>query len=456
MHVPRIVLAGTHSGVGKTTLATGLMATLKRRGRPVQGYKVGPDYIDPSHHAAVTGRPSRNLDRWLLGDSLTPVFTQSAEGQWAVIEGVMGMYDGMSGTAGFGSTADIAKLLTSPVILIVDATGMGRSVAALVYGYAHFDPDVMIAGVILNRVKSLGQENMMREALQEIDLPVVGILPYGQNLKLPERHLGLIPAGEEALRKEYISDLVGLIDSNIDLALIEQIMLQAPEYEPRQVGWVDDNQFSYMVSKPVRIGLAWDEAFLFYYRDALDAAVNYGFDFVPFSPLHDAELPAGLDSLFIGGGFPELHLQTLSANVAMHESIRAFARSGKPVYAECGGYMYLGDSITDFAGQTYPLTGVVPAQAEMTTRLQGLGYRRGIFCQDNFLGPSGTEVHGHEFHYSRVAGQGQAKPAYQLFRGKHHDKQDGYAYGNIMASYLHLHFAGHPELLQHWAEFIHC
>ncbi|HZK53081.1 MAG TPA: cobyrinate a,c-diamide synthase [Desulfosporosinus sp.] len=448
MKIPRLVIAGTHSGVGKTTLATGLMAALKKRERPIQGYKVGPDYIDPSYHAAATGRASRNLDRWLLGEHLPFIFAQNAGDRWAVIEGVMGMFDGMSGTAGYGSTADVAKILKAPIILIVDASSMSRSVAALVHGFNTYDPAVNLQGVILNRVKSPAQEKILRQALEELHIPVVGVLPKEAALHLPERHLGLIPVGESGLLEGFIDTLSQLVTKHIDLDLVERIMLGAPDLDeacldpiPAQP-MVQEHQF--------RLGLALDEAFLFYYQDALDLAKRLNFTIVPFSPLHDLALPPDLDGIFIGGGFPELHLARLSENLTFLDSLRSYAASGKPVYAECGGYMYLGRSISDFEGQEFPLAGVIPMKSEMTTRLQGIGYRRGVFREDTFLGPRGTTVQGHEFHYSRVTHDQQFPPAYELFKGDQSTRMEGYARENIVASYLHLHFSGKSQLLEHW------
>ena len=446
MNIPRIVLAGTHSGVGKTTLATGLMAALKKRGRPIQGYKIGPDYIDPSYHAAATGKASRNLDRWLLGERLPSVFAQSSGGNWAVVEGVMGMFDGMSGTAGFGSTADVAKLLHAPILLIVDVSSMSRSVAALVHGFNSFDPQVNLQGVILNRVKSSAQEKNLREALGDLQIPVVGVLPKEGALHLPERHLGLVPVGEGGLLEGFIDTLSELISKHVDLEQIETIMNSAPDFHDS----MPLAEQPLARGKKFRLGLAWDEAFLFYYRDALDLAERLNYEIVPFSPLHDLALPMDLDGIFLGGGFPELHLNRLSENVAFLESLRAYAASGKPIYAECGGYMYLGQSITDFEGREVPLAGLIPMKAEMTKRLQGIGYRRGVFFEDNFLGPRGTTVQGHEFHYSRVSYEKGFPPAYELFKGDQADRMEGYARDNIVASYLHLHFSGHPELLEHW------
>lgn len=448
MKIPRIVLAGTHSGVGKTTLATGLMAALSKRRRPIQGYKVGPDYIDPSYHAAATGRASRNLDRWLLGDYLPGVFAQSAQDRWAVIEGVMGMFDGMSGTAGFGSTADVAKLLQAPVILIVDASSMSRSVAALVHGFSTYDPQIKLQGVILNRVKSSAQEAILREALSEIKIPVLGVLPKELSLKLPERHLGLVPVGEGGLLEGYIESLADLIPQHVDLELVEEMMLAAPEFsEPAVSAGTESRQPS---ERPFRLGLAWDEAFLFYYQDALDLAKQLNAEIIPFSPLHDPALPEDLDGVMLGGGFPELHLKSLSANTPFLESLRSCAEKGTPIYAECGGYMYLGKSIRDFEGNELPMAGLIPMQAEMTKRLQGIGYRQGVFRSDNFLGPRGTTVQGHEFHYSKVVYDKKYDPVYELFRGGRLEGMEGYAKDNIVASYLHLHFAGHRELLEYW------
>jgi len=484
MKIPRIVLAGTHSGVGKTTLATGLMAALKKRERPIQGYKVGPDYIDPSYHTAATGRASRNLDRWLLGEHLPSVFAQSSRESWAVIEGVMGMYDGMSGTPGFGSTADVAKLLDAPIILIVDASSMSRSVAALVHGFSTYDPQVKLQGVIMNRVKSAAQEKILREALSEIQIPVLGVLPKELSLKLPERHLGLVPVGEGGLLEGFIETLSELITKHVDLDLVESIMLGASEFNEgitsqeteknnscsgsnSNIGIfnsgsdADSDPNSNLKPNPnlnqgtenntgFRLGLAWDEAFLFYYQDALDLAENLNATIVPFSPLHDLSLPEDLDGIFIGGGFPELHLKSLSDNTPFLDSLCAYAASDKPIYAECGGYMYLGKSIKDFEGKELPMAGLIPMKAEMTKRLQGIGYRKGVFLEDNFLGPRGTTVQGHEFHYSRVVYEKEYPPAYELFRGDEALRLEGYARNNIIASYLHLHFAGHQELLEHW------
>ncbi len=452
MKIPRIVLAGTHSGVGKTTIATGLMAALKNRERPIQGYKVGPDYIDPSYHAAATGRASRNLDRWLLGEHLPSVFAQSVKDHWAVIEGVMGMFDGMSGTAGFGSTADVAKLLQAPIILIVDASSMSRSVAALVHGFNSFDPQTRVQGVILNRVKSVAQEKILREALSDLQIPVLGVLPKELSLHLPERHLGLIPVGEGGVLEGFIETLSDLITKHVDLDQLESLMLGAPEFSEPFLSKATKNikVTNKAQHHKFRLGLAKDEAFLFYYQDALDLAERLNSIIVPFSPLHDQAVPHDLDGIFLGGGFPELHLKRLSENTSFIDSLRAYSASGKPIYAECGGYMYLGKSIKDFQGNELPMVGLIPMKAEMTKRLQGIGYRRGVFRQDNFLGPCGSEVQGHEFHYSRVVYDKAYPPAYELFKADQTDRIEGYAHDNIIASYLHLHFSGHQELLQHW------
>lgn len=453
MRMPRVIIGGTHSGVGKTTLATGIMAVLKHRGHMIQPYKVGPDYIDPSYHTLVTGQSSRNLDRWLLGKNLPGLFAQSAQGQWAVIEGVMGLFDGMSGTSGFGSTADIAKELKAPVILIVDASSMAQSAAALIYGFKNYDPLLNVAGVIFNRVKSNTQEKMLRAAVKGLGLTVLGCVPKEMNVRLPERHLGLVPVGERKLETEFLEDLIKLIAENIDIDLLEKIMQDAPDFP--ELGEFNQNRGTVLGRNSKRIGIAWDEAFLFYYQDALDILKDKGFTLIPFSPLHDEELPLGLDGLIIGGGFPELFLPKLSANISFLDSIRMFAHSHKPIYAECGGYMYLGQTISDFEGRSYSLAGLIPMKAEMTPRLQGMGYRAGVLEKDCFLGPAGTSIHGHEFHYSAVRYTNEVQPAYTLTKGGSFLRSDGYLNEGIVASYLHINFAGHPELLDHWIDYYH-
>lgn len=459
---PRILIAGTHSGVGKTTIATGIMAALTRRGLPVQPYKVGPDYIDPSYHTLATGRSSRNLDRWMLREELMPIFAKTSQDCWAVIEGVMGLFDGVSGTKGYGSSADIAKLLDVPVVLIVDAGNLSRSAAAMVHGFCTFDPGVKIAGIILNRVKSPAQEGLLREALSEIQVPILGVLPKEEGIRLPERHLGLVPSQEQAFQESFFDELISVVDRTIDLEQIQRVMQEVvPEKQfiteltrhkgTASWGGEPSNQ------QPLRLGVARDEAFSFYYQDALDCAESLGFALVPFSPLDDSSLPAGLDGLFFGGGFPELHLERLSQNQSFLESLRQFSRSGKPIYGECGGYMYLGTQVTDFEGRTYPMAGLIPIAAEMAPKLQGMGYRQGIFRRDNFLSKAGNRVYGHEFHYSKVnylSCDDEAFPAFELVKGKESLRMDGYARDNIVASYLHINFAGQPELLQHWAEHI--
>lgn len=450
---PRILIAGTHSGVGKTTIATGIMAALAQKGLPIQAYKVGPDYIDPSYHTLATGRPSRNLDRWMLGDKLLPIFARSSQDNWAVIEGVMGLFDGVSGTKGYGSSADIAKLLDTPVVLIVDAGNLSRSVAAMVHGFCTFDPELRIAGVILNRVKSSAQESLMRDALNEIQIPILGVLPKEEGIQLPERHLGLVPSQEKSFREDFFSELISVVTRTIDLDKIKDIMQKTTAHKNRETLLP-----GMLLKKPsMRLGVARDEAFSFYYQDALDQAESLGFKIIPFSPLHDQSLPKGLDGLFFGGGFPELHLEKLSQNHSFLQSLRDFYRSGKTIYGECGGYMYLGCQVTDFEGETFPLAGLIPIAAEMTRKLQGMGYRKGVIQKNNFLGSAGSVVHGHEFHYSRMnflSSENSSFPAFELLKGDKVVRLDGYARDNIVASYLHINFAGHPELLRRWAEHI--
>lgn len=463
--IPRLMIAGTQSGVGKTTLATGIMAALTNQGLPIQGFKVGPDYIDPTYHHLATSRPSYNLDRWLLREYLISLFEEKSQNCYAVIEGVMGLFDGVSGTRGFGSSGDIAKLFKIPVVLIVDAANMSRSIAALVHGYASFDPGVFIAGVILNRVKSSAQEKLLRDALDEICVPILGSLPVEENIRLPERYLGLVPTQERDLGEEYWQELIRIITEYIDLERIQQIMAESccnPNAITTEIGQdlisipksKSESKLKSNLQHSFRLGLACDAAFSFYYPDAIEALQKEGFTIIPFSPLKDEALPEDLDALFIGGGFPELHLKTLSSNHQFLESLREFNRLGKPIYAECGGYLYLGNSITDLEGNTYPMAGIIPLDSQITKKLSSMGYREGVFLQDNFLSSAGKRVFGHEFHYSKGTLMMEGCSAFELQKGGKTLRQDGYASANVVGSFLHLNFAGHPELINHWIKTI--
>jgi len=431
--IPRIVLAGTHSGVGKTTIASGLMLAYKNRGLRVQGYKVGPDYIDPGYHQLATGIPSRNLDLKLTPrEVLRELFTRSAtKADLAVIEGVMGLYDG-SGSTTEGSTADVAKTISAPVILVVDAKAMAASCAAMVKGFAAMDPKLNLAGVILNRVGSDTHAELLREAIKNYTgLPVLGTVGASP-LTLPERHLGLLPTWENREAKAIVEAAAGMV-KELDLEEILRIAYNAPA--------IIQNT-SFFPREPVHrvpIGLALDQAFNFYYQDGLEYLEALGAELVPFSPLSSTCLPKGIGGLIVGGGFPEMFPQELSDNRPLLTEIKKAYSAGLPIYAECGGYMYLAEELMDLDGKCFPMVGLFPGKATMQPRLSGLGYRQGITLRDSPLGPAGTLLCGHEFHYSTMTPSPQ--PFLKL-KGRGKETFDGYASSTIAASYLHTHWAG--------------
>jgi len=430
-----MIVAGTHSGVGKTTVASGLMAALSSKGCKVAPFKVGPDFIDPSYHTLATGRPGRNLDAFLSGPELIgPLFAHGARGaDIAVIEGVMGLFDGKSGGE-LASTAHVAKLLEAPVVLVVDARAMARSVAAMVHGYATFDPALKISGVVLNRVGSTVHEKMLRDALKPSGVPVLGVLRRDEDIRTPDRHLGLVPVAERRDEAGRSLDVLGaVISRSLDLdAMVKLARSTRPlDTEPWKPG-----SGGLDLSGSVRIAVATGPSFSFLYRENLEMLESSGAEVVPFDPTTDENLPTGTDALYLGGGFPETYAEALSANVGMRESVRAFAESGRPVVAECGGLLYL---VRELDG--HPMCGVLDATARMTGRLT-LGYREARALADSPLAEEGMEVRGHEFHYSSVEPTFGEKPAWHLIgRG-----QEGFVAGSVQASYLHTHWAATPDL----------
>jgi cobyrinic acid a,c-diamide synthase len=403
-----LVIAGTQSGVGKTTIATGLMAAFAKQGLSVQGWKVGPDYIDPSYHALATGRPSRNLDGWMCTKAvIRQLFARSAC-DMNIIEGVMGLFDGAIG--GGGSTADIAKTLGLPVILVIDARSMAQSAGAMVHGFATYDPGLRLTGVIFNRVASEGHYEYLRKSVR---VPSLGWVGRDESIVLPERHLGLVPAAERAPDVDRLAEAVS---AHLDLGRLRKLSrvnsVEKPRKRCRQAS--------------TRIGYAWDEAFTFYYRDNLDLLEREGATLVPFSPLHDTSVP-DVDLLYFGGGFPEVFEQQLRSNAAMVAAVRSWK---KPVYAECGGLMYLA------------MAGRVPGRVRITDRLQNFGYIEATALVDTPLLRAGETVRGHEFHYSTWDGPANAYRVRK--RGK--ERIEGYSEGNILATYVHVHFASKPVL----------
>jgi cobyrinic acid a,c-diamide synthase len=432
---PRIVVAGTHSGVGKTTIASGLMAALSSKGYRVAPFKVGPDFIDPSYHTLAAGRPGRNLDAFLSGpDLIGPLFAHGAHGaDIAVIEGVMGLFDGKGG-GDLTSTAHVARLLRAPVVLVVDARAMSRSVAAMVHGYTTFDPDLRVAGVVLNRVGSTAHETMLREALRPLGIPVLGVLRRDNDIQTPDRHLGLVPVAERRGEAARSLDSLGTtISRSLNLDGIVRLADSAGPLEAER--WSPESPH---LDRPegVSVAVASGPSFSFLYSENLELLRGAGAEVVTFDPTADEELPAGTDVLYLGGGFPETYAEALSTNGRMREEVRGFAAGGRPVVAECGGLLYL---VRELDGR--PMCAVLDAEARMTDRLT-LGYREALALTGSPLAESGADVRGHEFHYSVVEPGAGGSPAWRLAgRGP-----EGFVGGGVHASYLHTHWAATPEL----------
>jgi cobyrinic acid a,c-diamide synthase len=437
--IPRLLIAGTHSGVGKTTVAVGLMAALAKRGLTVQPFKVGPDYIDPTYHTLASGRTCRNLDTWLLTRPLIHgVFQRAAEGaQVAVIEGVMGLFDGHASTTDRGSTAELAKWLQAPVILVVDASHMARSAAALIQGYLTFDPLVRIAGVIFNNVRERHFQLLCEALERSTNVPALGYLPHDPELSIPERHLGLVPAAEDAGLAQVNDRLADAVARSMDLERILRIAKRAaplPAAErPGRAGG----------DRPpiVRIGVARDRAFHFYYQENLELLAAFGAELVVFSPLNDPRLPEGLDALYLGGGFPEVFAKDLAQNEPLRRNVKRAIARGLPTYAECGGLMYLTERLVDHEGRRHAMVGTLPGTVRMTRQLQHFGYVTLTPRRDTILAQASDAIKGHEFHYSVWDYQvpsGQA--AYVVTTRRDGRRREGFARGNLLASYIHVHF----------------
>jgi cobyrinic acid a,c-diamide synthase len=442
--VPRVVIAGTSSGVGKTTVATGLMGALSERGHRVQAFKVGPDYIDPSYHRQATNRYSRNLDSYMLRESqiVESVVRSSANADISVIEGVMGLYDGVSGLSDRGSTAGVAKLLKAPVILVLDAWSSARSIAASVLGFSAFDPGVNLAGVILNRVAGEKHARWCTQAIERrTKVRVLGWLPKSDGVQLPERHLGLIPYTERNTRVEgIVKTLAGFVGDHIDLGPIEEIALSAPPLRHRETQEREGG------GAKVRVGLAVDEAFSFYYEDAIDLLRRNGAEIIGFSPLHDSALPDGLNGIYIGGGFPESFSAQLEHNGPMRTSMRKKLEDGIPAFAECGGLMYLTNSIADLSGSRRSMVGIFEAETIMTRRLT-LGYTLASATNDSIISREGDSLRGHEYHFSQIQSiPNDASFAYELTRGNGISNHlEGWQAHNTLGCYSHIHMCSSPR-----------
>ena len=450
---PTVVIAGVRSGVGKTTIATGIMGALTRRGYAVQPFKAGPDYIDPSYHQVACGVPSRNLDTWLLPHPtvLELYGKASSKRQISVVEGVMGLFDGHSSLTEEGSTAQLAKLLGAPVILVADASKVARSVAAEVLGYQQFDPDLNVAGVILNGVGSPAHLEFCKPQIEATTgLPVLGYLPRRTDFEQPERHLGLIPTVEGTVANQWYEAIIAQVEETIDVGRIAELARQSdastavnsasPQVYPAE-------------PQPKRavIAVAQDRAFNFYYQDSLDLLEAWGAEIAPFSPLDDSSLPEGAGGVYLGGGFPELFAAELSANKPMLDSIRQAASRGVPVYGECGGLMYLGRSLTGFDGVAHPMAGLLPAVSSMSQSRLSLGYREVEARADGPLLSEGQQVRGHEFHWSTLEQLPEEdESVYRVVNQG--GRPDGFRAGSVSATYVHVHLGSATGLASRFVD----
>lgn len=441
----RFVLAGTGSGVGKTTFTIGIMQALMKRGLTVQGFKCGPDYIDPTYHTAVTKRPSRNIDSFMMTkDVVRTIVARNSEGvDVSIIEGVMGFYDGKSPLSNEGSAAHISEITKSPVILIVNAASMARSVAAIVKGFQQLDENAQIVGVIANQLGSKGHFEIVKTAIEhECHIPVLGYLLKGAVPTLPSRHLGLVPAIERGELDDYFDELSNAIEETIDL---DKLLLVTTAAQLESTSDIFDVQNDV---QQVHLAVAKDAAFNFYYEENFELLKAHGAVLHFFSPLANEAVPEIAQGLYIGGGFPEEFAAQLEQNEVAKKSIIAAIAKGLPTLAECGGFMYLTEQIYDHQGQGYNMLGVIPGTVRMQNKLAALGYREIAGVAGNFLIGEQEQAKGHEYHYSAYEGN-HTTPAY-FTKGRFGAKQEGYLNDNLVAGYTHFHFASNPQLVKNW------
>ncbi|MGP2440239.1 cobyrinate a,c-diamide synthase [Streptomyces sp. JW3] len=451
--VPRLVVAAPSSGSGKTTVATGLMAAFAGRGLAVSPHKVGPDYIDPGYHALATGRPGRNLDAYLCGAELVaPLFLHGASGcDIAVVEGVMGLYDGAAGEGELASTAQVAKLLGAPVVLVVDASSQSRSVAALVHGFVSWDPGVRVGGVILNKVGSDRHEALLREALDAAGVPVLGVVRRAAPVEVPSRHLGLVPVAERGGQAvDAVAAMAGLVAGGCDLDALMALARSAGPLPGGSAPWTPGPVPTYRPTRPAdklpkpRVAVAGGSAFTFSYAEHTELLAAAGAEVVPFDPLRDEELPEDTAGLVIGGGFPEVYAAELSANETLRKSVAELAVRGAPVAAECAGLLYLCRELDGM-----PMCGVLDATARMGERLT-LGYRDAVAVSDSALAAAGTRLRGHEFHRTVVEPGAGAAAAWGMRAPER--RLEGFVQQGVHASYLHTHWASEPGVARRFVE----
>jgi cobyrinic acid a,c-diamide synthase len=446
MRIPRIVIAGTNSGCGKTTVAMGIMAALAARGLKVQPYKVGPDYIDPMFHTFITGRASRNLDSWMLphGTVQYLLAENSAGADIAVIEGVMGLYDGFGGTTLAGSTADVSKITGSPVVLVIDGAAISLSAAALVKGFADFNQEIRIRGVIINNISSEAHYRLLKEIITEhTGIMVLGYLRKLKEISVAGRHLGLVTSAEIADLKERTGLLSREIQATVDLDLLVKLSGEADGIDVK----TGASEIERMGG--VRIAVARDKAFCFYYQDNLDLLEILGAELEFFSPLDGSGLPENIDGLYIGGGYPEVWAEALQANPAVRRDVKDRIQNGLPAYAECGGLMYLGESIANGEGREFEMAGVLPGKSRMGTALKRFGYVSVTVTDDNILAPKGLAIRAHEYHYSEMAVAREVTRCFAVSKGRTGADTKtwdcGFKTANLLAGYPHLHFWANPE-----------
>jgi cobyrinic acid a,c-diamide synthase len=441
--IPRLLISATGSGAGKTTASIALMGALRARGMRVAAFKCGPDYLDPTYHRRAAGAVSHNLDGWMMDRaSVLATFVRAAEGaDVAVIEGMMGLFDGATPTGDEGSSAQIAKWLAAPVLLVVDASGMARTVAAVAHGFSRFDPRLRLAGLICNRVGSRGHLDLLRAA--SADVPVLGGFPSEAHFVFPERHLGLLSADEKNVATPLFDAWADMAAQWLDLDAIVSIARSAPALDDVEAAEFWPQRATR--APRCRIGLAYDDAFHFYYEDNLRRLEASGAELVRFAPTREAQLP-DVDGLYLGGGYPEARAAELSANRTMIDAIRGFARSGGPIYAECGGLMYLSDGIRTLEGRTWPMVGLVTGEAVMSERLQSLGYVEVETRGESIMGPAGMRMRGHQFRYSTLAPNPERMERVYAVRPRWGEPfVEGYRAGSVLASYVHVHWASNPR-----------
>jgi cobyrinic acid a,c-diamide synthase len=443
------MFAGSSSDVGKTTIVLGVMRALTLRGLKVQGYKAGPDYIDTSFHSFATHRPSRNLDPWLMKEStiLSLLARHEEKSDVSIMEGVMGMFDGASVTSIEGSSAHLAKITKTPVILIINGKGVALSAAAMVLGFSNFDPEVKIAGVIINQVSNEGHYKLIKEGVEKhTGIPCLGYLKKSQDIHLKSRHLGLVPSVEVESLDLKMNLVAKMVEETLDLDHLLELAKEAKEYEPK---------FTEAIKPWIRLAVAKDQAFSFYYEDNLDLLKNLGCELVAFSPINDVTLPENIQGLYIGGGFPEVFAHKLEKNKSMREAIKKAIINGLPTYAECGGYMYLSESLVTLEGLSYEMVGIFSQRAEMTDKLQRFGYVSPVLNCETPIGPKGTSFRGHEFHRSKMFGEKSWHESYDIVKEKNKVKEAwtcGSLIYNCIAAYAHVHFYSNTDLAKNFIE----